>query len=140
MDFPAAFPSLSFPSFSPLSFPFLPGFWVLLWATGLLAGCAAMPEEKTCKEARQGREVAQRPIYPRESKRLREEGQATLLVHVSRLGYVREIRLQESSGYPRLDHSAIKAVQTWCFAPALDRSRERVDAWVRLPVAFKLME
>ncbi len=130
---------------SPLCvFPFLfrrrPVLGSLVLLTVWLTPGAAMADmpEPTCQEARAGRQVAQRPRYPLESRRLREQGKVVLNVHVTRLGYVDTVRLLESSGYQRLDDAAVQAVSSWCFRPALNLEREPVDDWVKMPVSFTL--
>lgn len=79
------------------------------------------------------------PAYPSLSRRLGEEGRAVLRVFVAPDGRPREVHLQTSSGYARLDHAAQQAVAQWRFVPAR-RGQEAVGAWVLVPVSFNLAD
>lgn len=77
------------------------------------------------------------PIYPPVSRKLREQGISLLLVHILANGQVAEVTLARSSGYPRLDESAINAVKQWRYQPALENG-VAVDSWYQQPVEFTL--
>lgn len=77
------------------------------------------------------------PAYPRLSRRLREEGEVELRVRVSPQGQPITVELSRSSGSQRLDDAALRAVRQWRFEPAREGSRA-VEAWVRVPILFKL--
>lgn len=77
------------------------------------------------------------PAYPALSRRMREEGRVMLRVHVSAEGLPKTIELNASSGSGRLDNAARDAVQRWRFVPAR-RGEQAVDAWVLVPIVFKL--
>ncbi|MGF1642043.1 MAG: energy transducer TonB [Thiotrichales bacterium] len=77
------------------------------------------------------------PQYPPISRRMGEEGQVLLRVHVAPAGTPTEIRLHKSSGYDRLDATARAAVERWRFVPA-KRGDEAVAAWVIVPINFTL--
>ena len=79
------------------------------------------------------------PAYPSLSRRLGEEGRAVLRVFVAPDGRPREVHLQISSGYSRLDHAAQQSVAQWRFLPAR-RGQEAVGAWVLVPVSFNLAD
>jgi protein TonB len=57
------------------------------------------------------------PVYPRASERRREQGRVVVRVVISTQGTVLEAKVQSSSGYERLDESALKAVRTARFKP-----------------------
>jgi periplasmic protein TonB len=57
------------------------------------------------------------PVYPRESSRRREHGTVLLRVLVDASGRAAQVQLERSSGYERLDHSALEAVRRWLFRP-----------------------
>jgi len=59
--------------------------------------------------------------------------------HVRAEGTVREVRIDQSSGYDRLDQAAADAVSQARFIPAR-RNGRAVDAWVKVPVRFVLKE
>jgi protein TonB len=50
---------------------------------------------------------------------------------------VADIRVKTSSGYRRLDDTAIKAVKRWRYAPAR-RGTETIDYWYLQPIEFAL--
>jgi TonB family protein len=58
------------------------------------------------------------PEYPRVSRRLDEQGTLTVRIHVGADGSVGDVELLESSGYERLDRSALDAIAKWRFEPA----------------------
>lgn len=78
------------------------------------------------------------PQYPYASKRLREEGEVLLKVLVSEAGKAEQVRVEQSSGFPRLDEAAVEVVQKrWRFVPAQEDGRA-VAAWVLVPMIFEL--
>ena len=77
------------------------------------------------------------PIYPSESLRREEQGTVLLRVYVSTDGRALSVEIQRSSGFPRLDDSAMEAVRTWKFVPA-KRGGEPIESWVDVPVIFAL--
>lgn len=77
------------------------------------------------------------PAYPTLSRRMREQGRVLLRVFVTAEGRPGRIELSESSGSSRLDKAAEAAVGRWRFVPARQGERD-VDAWVIVPIVFKL--
>ena len=77
------------------------------------------------------------PAYPQASRRLREEGVVVLEILVKADGSLGEMRLKKSSGYPRLDEAAQRAVKNWHFVPA-KRGDEAIDYMYELPIEFSL--
>jgi protein TonB len=79
-----------------------------------------------------------KPPYPSLSKRLREEGTVRLNILVNPDGSVARLELAKSSGYPRLDQSAMNTVQSsWKFEPGRQGGNP-VAAWVIVPIQFTL--
>ena len=78
-----------------------------------------------------------KPTYPNLSRRLSEQGTVLLRVFVSIAGDATRIEFKESSGFPRLDHAALAAVQAWKFVPA-KQGEQAVTAWVVVPIKFSL--
>ena len=76
-----------------------------------------------------GRRVEYRLIRSKAAKRLR--------VRVGPEGNAQQVELKQSSGYPRLDQSALETVPRWRFVPAR-RGETPVAAWVLVPVVFAL--
>ena len=76
------------------------------------------------------------PVYPAISRRLREEGQVLLLVHVSADGTAAAVHVRQGSGFARLDEAALAAVRHWRFVPAR-RGSEAISASVIVPIIFR---
>lgn len=77
------------------------------------------------------------PSYPSRSRQLREQGRVLLDVYILPDGTVGEIRLRESSGFPRLDRAALEAVRGWRYVPAR-RGGEAIPYWYVQPINFTL--
>jgi len=58
------------------------------------------------------------PPYPLAARRMGEQGEVRLDVHVAADGSVSEVRVRQSSGSPVLDQAAIDTVRNWKFRPA----------------------
>ena len=79
-----------------------------------------------------------KPHYPSLSRRLGEAGTVRLSILVNPDGSVARLELAQSSGYPRLDRSAMETVQSsWKFEPARQDGKP-VAAWVIVPIQFTL--
>lgn len=77
------------------------------------------------------------PVYPSLSRRLREEGTVVLDILIKADGTVGEIKIKTSSGFKRLDDTAMKAVKHWRYQPAT-RAGQAIDFWYEQPVEFDL--
>ena len=75
------------------------------------------------------------PQYPSLSRRLGEQGKVLLDVYILPDGSVGEIKLNQSSGFPRLDNAALQAVKTWKYVPA-KRGDKPIPFWYVQPVSF----
>jgi protein TonB len=69
------------------------------------------------------RKLSEYVFYPEQAKRLGLEGTVTLFVELSGDGRVEDVRVVESSGYPILDHAAVKGFY------ALGRLPGESDYW-----------
>jgi protein TonB len=79
-----------------------------------------------------------KPPYPRASVSLGEEGVVTLRVQVSEDGKPLQAMIQKSSGFARLDRSALETLRSsWRFVPATMGGKP-VVAWVTVPINFSL--
>ncbi len=78
-----------------------------------------------------------RPIYPRMSQRLGEQGMVILSALVDERGHVCDIRVVQSPGHPRLVRAAIDALKVARFDPAR-RDGRTVSCWVAVPIRFVL--
>lgn len=77
------------------------------------------------------------PEYPRFARQRGIEGRVLLRVLVSADGTAGRVQLARSSGNELLDQSALRTVGQWRFVPAR-RGQTAVEAWVEVPVAFRL--
>ncbi len=78
-----------------------------------------------------------KPVYPTMAKRNGEQGTVVLRVLVRHDGTAGTVEVKSSSGFPRLDQSAVDAVKTWRFNPATVDGKA-VDEWYQVPIPFKL--
>ena len=78
-----------------------------------------------------------KPEYPDLSIRLHEEGIVMLKVFVSSSGFAGRVLIEKSSGFERLDNSALLVVKKWRFIAA-KQGEENISSWVVVPVSFKL--
>ncbi|MGQ0711758.1 MAG: TonB family protein [Rhodoferax sp.] len=78
-----------------------------------------------------------KPIYPRLSKQLREEGRVLVRVHISAEGLPEKIELAQTSGHFRLDQAALDAVAQWRFVPG-KRQGVPQAMWYQVPIPFVL--
>lgn len=79
-----------------------------------------------------------KPPYPPSSARMGEEGTVLLNVYVKTDGTVQEARILKSSGFSKLDQSAVKyAVRTYRYIPAMN-GKTPVAAWFRVSVTFRM--
>ena len=77
------------------------------------------------------------PVYPAASLRASEEGVVTFRVLVDERGRPLQVDVMKSSGHPRLDEAAKKAVSRWVFVPP-SRDGQPVRSWSRVQVRFEL--
>ena len=77
------------------------------------------------------------PSYPPASRRAGEQGTAVFSVLVDPSGHPKDVKVQSSSGYDRLDQAAMEAIRRWSFNPAM-RDSQKVEAWTSVRVKFQL--
>lgn len=77
------------------------------------------------------------PAYPALSRRLGEQGRVTLRVLVDAQGLPERVELRNSSGFDRLDKTALDTVRRWKFVPA-KRGNDTFSEWVLVPISFSL--
>jgi protein TonB len=78
---------------------------------------------------------AVRPVYPVASIHAREQGSVIVGVLVDEHGRASELRVLRSSGFRRLDDSAMAAIGQWRFSVTTDGSRARSE-WTRVEWQF----
>jgi TonB family protein len=79
-----------------------------------------------------------RPIYPRQSIREGEQGIVITKVLVGDQGVVKQVELESSSGYPRLDGAALDAAKSCRPEQPKDSNGNIIEGWVSVPFTFKL--
>jgi periplasmic protein TonB len=79
------------------------------------------------------------PVYPAAERRLAHEGTVVLAVLVAENGRVANVRIEQSSGYSRLDEAAAREAYRWRLIPGT-RGGEPIAAWTRVPVTFQLRD
>ncbi len=77
------------------------------------------------------------PYYPDSAKRRGEQGQVLLRVNVTANGRAATVSVVRSSGFGRLDQSAVDAVRGWRFVPAT-RGGRPIAGIAEVPVNFRL--
>jgi len=76
------------------------------------------------------------PTYPKLSRDLHEQGRVVLHVLVNAFGRAEQVEVRISSGFSRLDNSAVETVKNyWKFIPA-KRGAEPVPGWTNVPFNF----
>lgn len=78
-----------------------------------------------------------KPAYPSLSKRMGEQGRVLVRVFVDTSGTPSRAELARSSGFERLDKTAIDTVLRWRFVPG-KRGGEAQAMWVEVPIVFEL--
>lgn len=75
--------------------------------------------------------------YPRQSRRLGEEGRVMVRVYIDEDGRPRQVHVERSSGHARLDDAAMAGVRLARFKPYTENGQP-VGGWARIPVPFEL--
>lgn len=78
-----------------------------------------------------------RPPYPPLSKRLGEQGRVVLRVRIETDGSASQAEIQRSSGFDRLDQTALQTVLRWRFVPG-KRNGVPEAMWFNIPINFVL--
>jgi TonB family protein len=78
-----------------------------------------------------------KPIYPLLSRRMREQGAVHLKLCIDGRGDVESVLLAKSSGYEKLDRSAVNGVRQWKFS-ALESLDQTISHCYHLPIHFRL--
>ena len=71
--------------------------------------------------------------YPAESAAAKEQGTVLLRVQTTPAGRPTIVEVKESSGFPRLDRSALETVRKWQFKPTSD---DGGVVWREVPIRF----
>ncbi len=79
------------------------------------------------------------PEYPSTEVRLGHEGTVWLSIEILPNGRVGNIRVDQSSGYVRLDDSAVREARRWRMKPGM-QDGIATAMWKRVPVTFRLKD
>ena len=77
------------------------------------------------------------PVYPLSAKRLGHTGSALVELTISTSGLPADARVVTSSGHQSLDKSALRALRSWRFSPAVDNG-EKVPVRGTITITFNL--
>lgn len=77
------------------------------------------------------------PVYPAISQRLGEQGQVMIRVLISKDGKAAQAEIAQSSGFSRLDESALQTVLHWRYLPGV-RDGIAQDMWFTVPINYRL--
>jgi protein TonB len=77
------------------------------------------------------------PTYPAASRRFGESGRVFVRVLIDERGLPRQLQLQRSSGFERLDDAALAAIRAARFRPYTEDGRALV-VWAVIPIHFEL--
>ncbi len=80
-----------------------------------------------------------RPIYPRLARHRDYQGTVMVKVTVLASGRAADVSIVRSSGYDSLDQSALDAVKSWRFRPAM-RGDAVMASTIEIPVVFRLTD
>lgn len=78
------------------------------------------------------------PPYPSVARRMGEQGEVRLDVHVDADGSVSDVRLKQSSGSDTLDRTAVETVKKWRFKPATVDGRPVAEWYYNWKWVFRL--
>lgn len=78
-----------------------------------------------------------RPPYPPLSRRLGEQGKVVVRVFIEADGSASRAEVQQSSGYERLDRTAVETVLRWRYVPG-KRAGVPEAMWFNIPINFVL--
>ena len=77
------------------------------------------------------------PPYPALSKRLGEQGKVVVRVFIDTDGNATQAEIRTSSGYDRLDQTALKTAQAWKYVPGKVNGEPKA-MWFNVPINFVL--
>ncbi|MES2676514.1 MAG: energy transducer TonB [Pseudomonadota bacterium] len=124
----------------PPSFDFVPDAPANTTAIQAVQHTVAKPvaEPTTMSKAKSPTKGLSRPEYPSASIRLGEEGSVGLQLYLNEEGRVTEAKVAASSGFERLDESAVKHAQrSWKFIPCMQGDKP-VACWHTIKFTFKI--
>jgi len=99
---------------------------------------AVSPPQPTVVEPRiDSRRGLSEPYYPPQDIRANNEGTVLLSLYILANGSVGEVKLARSSGFPRLDDSALREAKKWRFVPGTSDGTP-LAMWKQVPITFRI--
>lgn len=132
---PAPAPALSLPSPPPAATPAAPALPAATAAPAAPAPPEPAPVELPSSSAAYLNNP--RPAYPPLSRRLGEQGRVVVRVLIEADGTASRAEIQTSSGYERLDQTALQTVLRWRYVPG-KRAGVAEAMWFNVPIQFVL--
>ncbi len=127
-------PEVSFASEAP------PAATAITQATTARPAAAPAPSTATVLPKANPRRPNAQPEYPPSSKRAGEAGSVTLLLYVDEEGKVADVKIDQTSGFPKLDEAAEKeARRSWRFIAGTVGGKPQA-MWHRVKVTFKITD
>ncbi|HEX5738614.1 MAG TPA: TonB family protein [Hydrogenophaga sp.] len=77
------------------------------------------------------------PAYPALSRRLGEQGKVVIRIYINTDGSASQAEIRKSSGFERLDQTALQTVQKWRYVPG-KRNGVPEAMWFNVPINFVL--
>ena len=135
---PDAVPTPNAPSVQPIAppAPYIPAVPVAVVATPALPVPPA-PAKIALPSSDADYLSNPKPPYPPMSKRLGEQGKAIVRVLIGADGFPQKAELRQSSGFERLDQSALATVMKWRYVPG-KRDGVPEAMWFSVPISFVL--
>ena len=78
-----------------------------------------------------------KPAYPSLSRRLGEQGKVLVRVFIDASGQPQQAEVKQSSGFERLDQTALNTVLKWRYLPG-KRNGTPEAMWLQVPLEFRL--
>jgi protein TonB len=78
-----------------------------------------------------------KPAYPPMSRRLGEQGKVLVRVFIDASGQPQQAEVKQSSGFERLDQTALNTVLKWRYLPG-KRNGTPEAMWLQVPLEFRL--
>lgn len=77
------------------------------------------------------------PEFPPSERRAEHTGTVLISIYVLENGRVGDVKIQTSSGYPRLDEATANEAKRWRLTPGTEDGKATA-MWVTVPIVFKL--
>jgi protein TonB len=100
-------------------------------------GAVSPPQPAVVEPRIDSRRGLSEPLYPPQDIRANNEGTVLLSLYILANGSVGEVKLARSSGFPRLDDSALREAKKWRFVPGTSDGAP-LAMWKQVPITFRI--